>query len=215
MPKRPTIRRPRQERSRRSLQGVLDATRELLAEKTFDELSITEILARSGQSTGRFYARFSGKEAVFQELCRRFESQVQEQVAEEVARWEGLPLATRVERLVRLVAMLNVENRPILRSMLLRVWREPGGHSRLAGEVRDEGFEELLLQGLRVGGRDGRRPAPTERAVRWAVEIVSVTCRHELLFGGLFDAEMDDPRVEEMLAVLTGLALHGLTGEAR
>lgn len=195
------------------MEQALQVTLELLAERSFDDISISEILERSGQSAGQFYARFASKEAVFQELCRRFEAGVQDRVEAEMIGWAGLPLAERVRRLVRLVAILNVENRPVLRSMLLRVWRDPGGHERLAKEVRNERFERLLLEQLRAEGADGCGATADERSVRGAMEIIAAACRHELLFGPLARAEIDDRRIEELVDLLTRFALGVLTGE--
>lgn len=191
---------------------VLDATLELMSSRSFDDLSISEILDRADQSAGQFYARFGSKEAVFRELCRRFEAGVRDRVEEEIGRWDGLGLPERVRRLVTLVAALNVENRPILRSMFLRIWREPGRHDRIAGEIGSEGFDRLILRELWPGSDGGSPPPERERRVRWAMEVVAVTCRHELLFGALHDAVMDDPRVDELLDVLTRLARDEVAG---
>lgn len=194
------------------MERALRATRDLLKRKTFDDISISEILDRAGQSAGSFYARFPSKEHVFIELCRLVESEVRERVSEETAAWGDLPLAERIARLVRLIAELNIEHRDILRSMLLRLWRDPGGHRRVAREIRDEAFERLLTRELLGGCGDG--PEPSERTLRWVMEVVVATSRHELLFGELSDARSGDDRVEEMISVLTGLALHGLTRTA-
>ncbi|GAA4263174.1 TetR/AcrR family transcriptional regulator [Dactylosporangium darangshiense] len=50
---------------------VLDALRDLLAERTFDSLSVAEIIAAAGVSRASFYFYFPGKQAVLAELVRR------------------------------------------------------------------------------------------------------------------------------------------------
>jgi TetR/AcrR family transcriptional regulator, ethionamide resistance regulator len=50
---------------------ILDALRELLAERAFDTLSVAEIIAAAGVSRASFYFYFAGKHAVLAELVRR------------------------------------------------------------------------------------------------------------------------------------------------
>lgn len=50
---------------------ILDALRELLGERTFDTLSVAEIIAAAGVSRASFYFYFAGKQAVLAELVRR------------------------------------------------------------------------------------------------------------------------------------------------
>jgi AcrR family transcriptional regulator len=50
---------------------ILDALRALLAERTFDTLSVAEIITAAGVSRASFYFYFAGKQAVLAELVRR------------------------------------------------------------------------------------------------------------------------------------------------
>lgn len=50
---------------------ILDALRELLRERTFDTLSVAEIITSAGVSRASFYFYFAGKQAVLAELVRR------------------------------------------------------------------------------------------------------------------------------------------------
>jgi TetR/AcrR family transcriptional regulator, ethionamide resistance regulator len=50
---------------------ILDALRELLHKRTFDTLSVSEIIAAAGVSRASFYFYFAGKQAVLAELVRR------------------------------------------------------------------------------------------------------------------------------------------------
>jgi AcrR family transcriptional regulator len=50
---------------------ILDALRELLRDRTFDTLSVAEIIAAAGVSRASFYFYFAGKQAVLAELVRR------------------------------------------------------------------------------------------------------------------------------------------------
>jgi TetR/AcrR family transcriptional regulator, ethionamide resistance regulator len=50
---------------------ILEALRQLLLERTFDTLSVAEIIAAAGVSRASFYFYFPGKQAVLAELVRR------------------------------------------------------------------------------------------------------------------------------------------------
>jgi AcrR family transcriptional regulator len=52
---------PKQDRSRKTLEAILKATRTLIERKDFNAISISEIVERSGTSNGSFYARFPDK----------------------------------------------------------------------------------------------------------------------------------------------------------
>jgi AcrR family transcriptional regulator len=52
---------PKQDRSRKTLEAILKATRYLIERKEFSAISISEIVERSGTSNGSFYARFPDK----------------------------------------------------------------------------------------------------------------------------------------------------------
>lgn len=49
---------------------ILDALRELLRERTFDTLSVAEIITAAGVSRASFYFYFAGKQAVLADLVR-------------------------------------------------------------------------------------------------------------------------------------------------
>lgn len=50
---------------------ILDALRELLRDRTFDKLSVAEIITAAGVSRASFYFYFAGKQAVLAELVRQ------------------------------------------------------------------------------------------------------------------------------------------------
>jgi AcrR family transcriptional regulator len=57
---------------------ILDALRELLRDRTFDTLSVAEIIAAAGVSRASFYFYFPGKQAALAELVRRAVAQGRE-----------------------------------------------------------------------------------------------------------------------------------------
>ncbi|GIH12805.1 HTH-type transcriptional regulator EthR [Rugosimonospora africana] len=57
---------------------LLDATRDLLAHRRFDSISVADIIAAAGVSRASFYFYFPGKQAVLAELVRRAVDQGQQ-----------------------------------------------------------------------------------------------------------------------------------------
>lgn len=62
---------PKQARSRRSYERILDATAELLSDRPFDEITVDEIVERAGYTKGAFYHRFDGKDVLLRHLVAR------------------------------------------------------------------------------------------------------------------------------------------------
>lgn len=62
---------PLQARSRETYDRILDALESLLATKRFEEITVRELVRRSGSSTGSFYARFPSKETLLPALYER------------------------------------------------------------------------------------------------------------------------------------------------
>jgi len=72
------IQPPQQARSRASMNQMLDAAAQLLETKTFDELTIAEVVQQAGASVGAFYGRFKDKDALLQALDERFFSEFEQ-----------------------------------------------------------------------------------------------------------------------------------------
>ena len=63
---------PQQARSQETMNKILDAAAHILDEKSFDELTISEVVHEAGTSVGAFYGRFKDKDALLQALDERF-----------------------------------------------------------------------------------------------------------------------------------------------
>ena len=65
------IRPPRQARTQRSLERLLDSAEELLRDKCFEDVHVTEIARRAKTSVAAFYRRFKDKDALLHALHER------------------------------------------------------------------------------------------------------------------------------------------------
>ena len=116
------IRDPIQERSRETMNRVLAAAAEILETKSFDELSVGEVVRRAGTSVGAFYGRFGDKESLLQALDERFFMEFERGIDAlmEPSRWRGKPLAFIVRDLTRFLVETYGRERGVLRSLNLK-----------------------------------------------------------------------------------------------
>lgn len=112
---------PQQARSRRTMQHILAATIELLKQKTFDEISIQEIVDLAGCSVGAFYGRFKDKgsllHALDDQLTQVVIDLIQGLTSEDAAALTNL--SDFITAVVRTLYNLHVERRGLMRTLLL------------------------------------------------------------------------------------------------
>ena len=77
----------KQDRSRATREALLDALQELLAERPYSEIGISEIVRRADLTTGALYARFGDKHGLAMALQERFARQS----ADAFAAWAARP----------------------------------------------------------------------------------------------------------------------------
>lgn len=63
---------PVQERSQKTEQNLLDALEKLLVKKSITDLTVAEIAAEAGVTTGAIYRRFKDKQHLLQSAFIRF-----------------------------------------------------------------------------------------------------------------------------------------------
>ncbi|MEZ4425661.1 MAG: TetR/AcrR family transcriptional regulator [Gemmatimonadota bacterium] len=82
---------PRQARSRATLERILTATRTLLEEREFADITVDDIVQGASSSKGSFYHRFADKEALLVHLLREEHEAATRAWTETLAveRWEG------------------------------------------------------------------------------------------------------------------------------
>ena len=66
------LRPVRQALSRRTLESMLDAAERLLHGRSFQEISLTELVREAGVTTGAFYGRFASKDNLLPCLYPRY-----------------------------------------------------------------------------------------------------------------------------------------------
>ncbi|ETX06089.1 MAG: hypothetical protein ETSY2_19165 [Candidatus Entotheonella gemina] len=118
-----SIRKPRQDRSRRTLEAMLDAVEVLIAERGVDVLKLSDIAARAGYTTGAIYARFRDKEALLEQLYDRFVTRAIETMDQGYATLtaEGVDLTEALTLWVRTLIAHQRQNWSLRNAFLTRI----------------------------------------------------------------------------------------------
>lgn len=176
-PPEPRLRSPLQARSRASLDRIVAATRELLEERTFDELTIGEIVRAARSSVGVFYARFRDKEALLDHLDELYAQETLASLRALAASAAPASLDERVATVVRFLVEFHRERRGLIRALVLHARLHPGGAfgertSRINAEV------ELLVAFLCGTGEELSTSDP---AVRFGFVLALAGVREAVL----------------------------------
>jgi AcrR family transcriptional regulator len=109
------VKPPQQARSQKTLERLLDAAEELIAERGVASVTISEVVRRAGSSVGAFYARFPDKDALLATLHERscVEALATAELALDPKRWESVDLAGAVHEIVKFAGALYRERRGI------------------------------------------------------------------------------------------------------
>jgi AcrR family transcriptional regulator len=92
----PKRRVPRQERSRRRVEGLLDAAARLVVERGVEALTTRDIAEAAGAPVASLYQYFADKEDVLLALAQRDMDEMDTQVADDLAALEVLSVASLV-----------------------------------------------------------------------------------------------------------------------
>lgn len=207
---------PRQARSRATLDRLLGAAQELLAEERFDAATVHEIVRRAGSSVGAFYSRFPDKDAFvqcFDERCFAFAQALWETFFNSAA-WRGSSLEEALCSLVRVMVEKSRLHKPGLRALALYHRGRPDA----AFQERVSRVNEYMLEQVRErilqAGRFRSRANPAA-VVDLGLVMVSSAVREIILFDKGYGAERlsDEQLIQELTRAL--LAYLGIAPKKR
>ena len=170
---------PQQERSRRTLERLLDAAIDVLSEESLASATAARIAARAGYTVGAFYPRFPSKEAMWVALVQR----VGEQMRLKFDPLDALdPESVRLPAAVEAVVGQFVEMYTDHSSLMIAVRRPAHVQPELAGTIRQLNEETLgrLAGILRQWSDEVNQPDP-DRAIEVALLMIATTLREYLL----------------------------------
>jgi len=206
------VRAPQQDRSKRTLERLLDAAERIIRAEGAAALTVPAVARAARSSVGSFYARFPDKGALLRTLHERACEQtiLTVEAALDPARWADVPTATLLRAFVVFAVQLFAERRPMMLAFSAELGADAGFAERRARTAAAiaRALERLLLP--RRGEIGHPEPA---RALEMGLRLVTAVLeqRNGLEAGGLPEvAVRDEVLVEELTrAVLAYLDVRG------
>ncbi len=195
------LRPPLQNRSRASLERILDAGQELLEEEGWEGFTVQEVSRRAKVSIGSIYARAPSKEALTFAIYDRAMERIAAENAAALApdeQWTGLDARAVIVGATREMAGQMLSNERILSVFMNRAAVDPIVRERGTVQVRAlaERFEDLLLR-----HRSAFTHPDPDLAIEVAFRMVFSTMRTRISLGAQFGAYRevaDDQLVEQV-----------------
>ncbi len=193
------VKTPQQDRSRKTLERILDATEEIIRERGVEAVTIPEVARVARSSVGSFYARFPDKATLLHTLHERAceQSIATAEVALEAGRWGHLGTEALICLFVDFAVRLFRERQPIMLAFSAALSTDPGFAARRA---RTAAALARSLQALLLARRaEIHHPDPPE-AIAMSLRVVTATLeqRNSLELGGPEVAIADEKLIAEL-----------------
>ena len=183
----PFFKPPQQSRSQETLDRILDAAEQVLAEKAFGEATLAEIMERAGVTVGAFYRRYPDKNALLRHLDERFFGEMLSRAEQllDPARWQTATARQIIEEMCRQAVEVYSLRRGLLRSLFLRA-RTDTVLQQSALHVNEQFLGRLrtVLMPLRS---QMTHPDP-ERAIELGFMMMIGSLRELVVFGEIWPA---------------------------
>ena len=178
---------PQQSRSQETLDRILDAAEQVLAEKAFGEATLAEIMERAGVTVGAFYRRYPDKNALLRHLDERFFAEMLAKGVElfDPARWPAGTARQIIEAFVLEAVEVYTTRRGLLRSLFLRA-RTDTVLQASALEVNVKFIHQL--RALLLPRRDQMTHPDPERAIELGFMMMIGSLRELVVFGEIWPA---------------------------
>jgi AcrR family transcriptional regulator len=178
---------PQQVRSQETLDRILDAAEQVLAEKSFGEATLAEIMERAGVTVGAFYRRYPDKNALLRHLDERFfdEMRARADAALDPARWHGATAKAIIDDFASQAVQVYTARRGLLRSLFLRARTDTVLQESALGVNRH--FVARLREVL-LARRDELKHSDPERAIELGFMMFIGSLRELIVFGETWPA---------------------------
>lgn len=202
---------PRQARSQRTLENLLDAAERILLDRGLEAVTVPEVVREAGSSVGSFYARFPDKRALLETLHERACAQTLENADRllDPARWADAPVDALVQAGVTFAVQVFGSRRNIMNAFAAAFAGDPGFAARRARTA-------LVLAGKLAAVVLTKRAQITHpdpaRAIEMGLRVVTATLeqRNAFAVSGIDEVDVpDEVLVEELGRMLRGYLLGG------
>lgn len=181
-----TFRPPRQRRSAATLDRIVRAAEELLAERSFEEATVDDIVARAGSSKGSFYSRFADKQALLAYLGGECTARAKATWAEQLdpAATKGVPLEDVVDGFVGRLLDEYERSGPVLRALVLESRLQPGTEFERLTDDLDAHIRDALRSFLEARRKELPGIDPAQAATVGMLMLDSTTREAALFANG-------------------------------
>ncbi|MFO0759301.1 MAG: helix-turn-helix domain-containing protein [Byssovorax sp.] len=196
---------PQQDRSRRTLSRLLDATEQIIRRDGVEAVTVPAVAREAGSSVGSFYARFPDKAALLRTLHQRAceETQSTAAAALDPARWADVGTEELVRLFIGFAVRLFHQRKPMMLAFASTLGGDPGFAERRArsAAVVAERLRALLL----ARRADLAHPRPAE-AIDMSLRVVTATLeqRNALEAGGPEATVSDEHLAGELSRMVIG-----------
>jgi len=189
--------RPRQDRSKATVDSILDATARVLVRHGFDGLTTNAVADLAGCSIGSLYQYFPNKEALVAALFERHAEEMNASVLAELTRVANLPLAQAARAVIELTIRAHAID-PALHAVLTEQIPRVGKLARLRNL---DGLCHRMVAGLLAARRDEHAVRDIELGAFILVSTIeSIVHRAALLYP---DKLRDPKLVDEATLIVT------------
>lgn len=183
MPSTRRVTPPLQERSARTLERIVEATEDLLRTKSFEQVTVRDIVRRAKCPIASFYARFKSKDDLLPHLYERYNARVGPAINAKIAAFDlqKLDLRKAVEASVDIMLESYTSDKWLIREVALFARRHPEAIGQEARQNR-AGMHSRAAALFEVFKADIRHKDPV-RAAEVGIFIVASVARESILFG--------------------------------
>lgn len=207
----PGLRKPVQERSRRSLERILNAGAAVLEDEGADGFSISEVCRRANVSSGALYSRFDSKDslllAVHAHVIGKIDAEA-ESMFQPGPAWVGLSAEAAIDLALNLLVQHFQKHAKILGVFILMTAGDPrlrSGTSKRAQRII-AGFRDRLME------HAARFPHPNPASAIEAIfSLAFESLGHHVTFSGEFWQQGPHPMAETAHLLPRLARLHLLT----
>ena len=200
------VHEPLQQRSRKTLERVLNAFVELLAKKPFEEITMAELARRSRIAVTSIYARFENKQALVLAAHERHRDEMIREIDQllDPVRWGAANLEVIIHQVMAGIITDRRARLPLLRAALLI--NDPEVYQRAAqiSQHVSERMSILLAPHLPWLAANER-----ERTIDFALRAATSVLQQRLVFGEiepgrfrLSETELSERLADQFLATI-------------
>ena len=203
-----TLRPTRQRRSQRSLERIVAALEALIEEKTFEEVTVSEVCTRAGVSVGTFYERVGSKDALLEHLRRRFYADILERIAAafDPARFSGDSLETMIAVHAREMVALHRARRGAIRATIVEA-RRSTAFAEHARELNRELMTRVTSAWLsKLSNQSAGEFAAAQVRARHAFLLAAGYLREAVVWGELWPVSLGEGPALDDEAIASALA---------